>query len=151
MRRLQSAIVGTLVLTFLACGREPAPALFQPTLEAATNVARQRYNGDLIVFVSDGSSVCRHAEEQVFRTAPLAPYIATHFAAVEVPAGSNRPQILITSDRLNHFRLHIVRLDRINPASLLRQLQTIKESKTIDDYRSRAGRTQRSRRADSSF
>jgi hypothetical protein len=45
-----------------ACARKPpAPAVFQPTLAAATAVAQQRYAGDLVVFLSDGSPSCRQA------------------------------------------------------------------------------------------
>jgi hypothetical protein len=112
-------------------------------------VARQRYAGDLVVFVSDGSSTCRLAREQVFGATPLGRFLGANFAAVEVPAGSaaarevraryhvpdDRPRIIVASDRLEHLRLHIVRLDPINQPKLLRQLKAIKASKTISDYR----------------
>ena len=153
MRRLRAAIAATLFLTpfFVSCGREPATPPFQPTLADGSRVARQRFGGDLIVFVSDGSSVCQRARSQVFGTTSLGQYVASHFAAVEVPAGSDaarealtryqahdsRPRIIVVSDRLNHLTLHVVRLDRIDEQRLLHQLQAIKAAGTIDDYRTR--------------
>ncbi|HEY6141292.1 MAG TPA: hypothetical protein VI670_26350 [Thermoanaerobaculia bacterium] len=123
--------------------------MFQPTLAAATAVAQQRYGGDLVVFLSDGSPACRQAREQVFGATPLGQFLAANFAAVEVAAGSadaaavraryhvpdERPRIIIASDRLEHLRLHIVRIDRIKEANVLRQLKAIKASKTIAEYR----------------
>lgn len=99
-------------------------------------MAKQRFGGDLIVFVSDGSPVCRQAREQVFGATPLGQFIAANFAAVEVRAGSaDRPRIVITADRLEHLRLNIVRLDRINQPKLLRQLKAIKAAKTAAEVR----------------
>jgi hypothetical protein len=134
-----------------ACARRQpaAPGVFQPTLAAATAVAQQRYGGDLVVFLSDTSPTCAQVREQVFGATPLGRYVAANFAAVEVPIGSaaaravrtqyhvsdERPRIIIASDRLEHLRMHIVRLDHIKEANVLRQLKAIKASKTIADYR----------------
>lgn len=112
-------------------------------------MAQQRYAGDLVVFVSDGSSTCRKAREEVFGATPLGQFLGANFAAVEVPAGSaaarevqaryhvpdERPRIIVASDRLDHLRLQIVRIDSINEPKLLRQLKAIKASKTIADFR----------------
>ena len=112
-------------------------------------MAQQRYAGDLVVFLSDGSPTCGQVREQVFGATPLGQYLAANFAAVEVPTGSaaaravraqyhvpdERPRIIIASDRLEHLRLHIVRLDHIKEANVLRQLKAIKAAKTIADYR----------------
>lgn len=97
-------------------------------------MAKQRFGGDLIIFVSDGSPVCRQAREQVFGATPLGQFIAANFAAVEVPARSaDRPRIIVASDRLEHLRLNIVRLDRINQPKLLQQLKAVKAAKTTAD------------------
>jgi hypothetical protein len=138
-----------LTLLFHCCGREPAPTVFQPTLNAAEQVARQRYGGDLIVFISDSSAVCRRTRSQVFGPTPLGRFIAANFAAVEVPAGSTtareiltryhapdrQPQIIVAADRLNNLRIHVVGLERLKEQRFLSQLQAIKQAKTIDDFR----------------
>ena len=148
MRRLRAAVA--VLAAAAACARhQPAPGIFQPTLAAATALAQQRYAGDLVVFISDGSPACRQAREQVFGATPLGRFLGANFAAVEVPAGSaparevraryrvrdDRPRIIIASDRLDHLRLHIVRLDHINQPKLLQQLQAIKAAKSIADFR----------------
>jgi hypothetical protein len=148
LRRLPNSVAVALVVLW-SCSRQPAPGVFQPTLAAAGAEARQRYAGDLVVFVSNGSPACRQAREQVFGATPLGQFLTANFAAVEVPAGSaatsevraryhvadDRPRIIVASDRLEHLRLHIVRLDHINQANVLRQLKAIKAAKTIADFR----------------
>lgn len=136
------------LIVLASCARQPAPGALQPSLDAATAVARQRYGGDLVVFVSDGSEACRQAREQVFGATPLGHFLAANFAAVEVQAGSaarevraryhvpdDRPRIIVASDRLSHLRLHIVHVERIDERRLLGQLKAIKAAKTIADYR----------------
>lgn len=149
MRRLPNSVIALIVLASCARKPAPAPAALQPSLEAATAVAQQRYAGDLVVFLSDGSEACRQARSQVFGATPLGQFLTANFAAVEVPAGSaaarevraryhvpdDRPRIIVASDRLSHLRLHIVHLDPINEGRLLGQLKAIKAAKTIADYR----------------
>ena len=45
-------------------------------------------------------------------------------------SASDRPRIIIAFNRLEHLRLNIVRLDRINEPKLLQQLKAIKAAKT---------------------
>ena len=137
------------ILLLFSCAREPVPPVFQPTLQAGDLVARQRYGGDMIVFVSDGSAECRRVQNQLFGARPISEFIAMNFAAVEVPAGTDvarevltryhapdsRPQIIIASERLDNLRIHIRRLDRVNERSFLQQLQALKKAKTIEDFR----------------
>lgn len=115
-------------------------------------MAQQRYAGDLVVFIADDTRTSRQAREQVFGATPLGQFLTANFAAVEVPAGSagsadarevraryhvpdDRPRIIVASDRLEHLRLHLVRLDHINELNVLRQLKAIKAAKTIADFR----------------
>lgn len=107
----------------------------------------------MIVFVSDGSPVCRRVRAQLFEARPVGEFIATNFAAVEVPAGTDaarevltryhapysRPQIIIASDRLDNLRIHVMRLDRVNERRFLEQLRAIKKAKTIEDFRRSVG------------
>lgn len=146
------------VLLVCACGREPArkPApepppvvVFQPTLDAAERVARQHYDGDLVVFVCDGSLLCARTRGKVFGPTELGRFIAANFAATEVTAGSSaaqealtrfhspahQPQIIFVSDRLKNLRIYTLRLDRIKEPRLLKQLQGLKQAKTIEEYR----------------
>ncbi len=147
---MRTSNIGTLFLTLLAvaCVREPASTLFQPTVEAAYQVARQRHGGDIIVFVSDESSVCRNVRRQIIGSPPVAQFIAANFAAVEVPVGSDaarnvlaryrgqdRPQIIIASERLNNLHIHVLRLERLKAERFLEQLRGVKQAKTIDEYR----------------
>jgi hypothetical protein len=143
------------ILLLFSCGREPVSPVFQPALHAGDLVARQRYGGDMIVFVSDESPVCRRVRNHLFGARAVGEFIAMNFAAVEVPAGTDvarevltryhapdgRPQIIIASPRLDNLRIHVMRLDRVDERSFLEQLRAIKKAKTIDDFQSarRAG------------
>ena len=154
MKRSNAGAMLSILLLF-SCAREPVSPVFQPTLHAADLVARQRYGGDLIVFVSDGSHVCRRVRNQLFGASPVGEFIAMNFAAVEVPVGTDvarevltryhapysRPQIIIASDRLNNLRIHVMRLDEVTQRSFLEQLRTIKKAKTIEDFRRSVRRT----------
>ncbi len=127
---------------------------FQPTLQAADLAARQRYGGDIIVFVADDSTPCRRVRDQLFRSKAVSDFIARNFAAVEVPLGSatarevltryhapsSRPQIIVASQRLENLRIHVMRLDRVDERRFLGQLQAIKKAKTIEELRRSMGR-----------
>jgi hypothetical protein len=153
MRRSKADIV-LLMLVFFSCVREPASTVFQPSFDAAQRLARQRYGGDLIVLISDGSAACRRVRTEIFGATQFGQFISTNFAAVEVPAGSDvareiqtryqaadsGPQIIVASDRLKNLRIHVVRFDRVNRPRLLKRLEAIKHSKTIEDYLQSAGR-----------
>lgn len=139
-----------LALLVVACRREPATfVVFEPTLDAADRVARQRHGGDLVVFVCNDSAPCRRVRSQLFGPTQVGRFIAANFAAVELPAESaaaqqaltrlhspvHSPQIIIASDRLKDLRIYALRLERIREPRFLRQLQAIKKATTIEDYR----------------
>ena len=145
------AVLGTIVLALVivSCGRRAASPPFQPTVEAAVAVARQRYGGDLIVFVCDRSPMCRETRREVFGATPTGRFVTANFAAVQLRAGSDaaravlaqyqapsdRPQIIVVSERLNNLRVHVLRLERIKEQNLLEKLQAVKRARTIEEYR----------------
>jgi hypothetical protein len=145
------AALGTIILTLVivSCGREAASTPFQPTLEAAVAVARQRHGGDLIVFVCDRSPMCRETRREVFGATPTGRFVAANFAAVQLRAGSDdaraalvqytapsdRPQLIVVSERLNNLRVHVLRLERIKEQRLLEKLQAVKRARTFEEYR----------------
>jgi hypothetical protein len=145
------AALGTICLTLaiVSCGRGAASTPFQPTLEEAIAVARQRHAGDLLVFVCDRSDMCHETRREVFGATPTGRFVAANFAAVHLRSGSDAaqaalvryqapssgPQIIVVSERLNNLRVHVLRLERIREQRLLEKLQAVKRARTFEEYR----------------